>query len=270
MRLMKISHLPYSGRRFAGVGVFWNPQPARRGVPARRGSWVAPLLLVLAWALCAGSFPCHAQDASGARKFTIDAGGGVAPLFGNYASGLKTGYHLRGGVGVALYRSETEYDDKGSAIPGNRWSIYLTATFLFNQSGFEPGVVVGTAASNPQTPGLLSATSGRTKFFSATLGPTFRYAIKGRVQPYFFAGYGWMRREAQLTGESIQGPVYQPSSPVVGETGGSSGAFAAGAGIDIGPYWSVGGMKFFAEIRVLHGLGINSGTTLAPGGGIRF
>lgn len=271
MRLMKISHLPYPHRCPAGVQtpMLSNPEPARCGVPARRGSWARSLLFLLAWALCVVSLPCHAQETSGSRKFTVDAGGGWAGLFGNYADGLKSGYHLRGGVGVALYRSETEYDDHGSAIPG-RWSIYLTATLLFNQSGFEPGVAVDTAGSNPQNPGLLSATGGRTKFFTATLGPTFRYATKGRIQPYFFAGYGWMRREAQLTGQSIQGPVYQPSSPVVGETGANSGAFASGAGIDIGPYWALGGMKFFTEVRVLHGIGINSGTTLATGGGIRW
>jgi len=271
MRLMETSSPNrYSGARFACVQtVLSNPESPRR-VRVQRRSSVSPLLLPLVWALCVVSLPCHAQDTSGSRKFTVDFGGGWAGLFGNYADGLKSGYNLRGGVGTALYRSEIEYDDKGCPIHGNRWSIYLTATFLFNQSGFQPGVAFETASSNPQNPALLSATNGRTKFFSATLGPTFRYAAKGSVQPYWFGGYGWMRRDAQLTGESVEGPVYQPSNPVVGVTGGNSGAFAAGAGIDIGPYRSVGGMKFFVEVRVLHGLGINSGTTLAPGGGVRW
>jgi hypothetical protein len=236
-----------------------------------RGLRVGLMLLLLACALSTASFQCLAQDTSSSPKFTVDLGGGWTGVYGNYAAGLMSGYNLRGGAGVALYRHpETEYDDKGKPTSTNPWSIYLTADFLFNQSDFQPGVAVQTAGSNPQSPGLLSATNGRTKFFSATLGPTFRYATKGRIQPYFFGGYGWMRREAQLTGESVQGTIYQPSSPVVGVTGGNSGAFAGGAGIDIGPFRALGGMKVFAEVRILHGLGINSGTTLAPGVGVRW
>ena len=212
---------------------------------------------------------CRAQDFE-QPKFTVDLGGGWSGLYGNYSRGLKNGYNLRGGGGIAVYRPEMEYDNNGTPVSSNHWSIYLTATFLFNQSGFQPGVAVETAGSNPQNPKLLSATGGRTKFFSATFGPTFRCPTNGPVKPYIFGGFGWMRREAQITGEPIQGIIYQPSSPVVGVTGGNSGAFAAGVGVDIGHIDAVGGMKFFTEVRILHGLGINSGTTLAPAAGIRW
>lgn len=233
-------------------------------------SRVTPILLLIACEFSATPVPCRAQDASNPLKFTADIGGGWAGVYGNYAGGLKNGYNLRGGGGIALYRPGTEYDEKGEPGSGNRWQIYLTAAFLFNQSGFQPNMAAQAAGSNPQYPGLLSATGGRTKFFSATLGPTFRCPTNGPVRPYVFAGYGWMRRDVQLTGESIEGTLYQPSSPVVGAIVGNSGAIAGGAGVDILNIQAVGGMKFFVEVRVLHGLGINSGTTLAPGAGVRW
>jgi opacity protein-like surface antigen len=272
MRLMKISDPGHFARRYAAVitaGIS-NPEHIRRRFPMPRGLRVTPLLLVVACVLSTASFPCNAQNAPTSPKFTLDLGGGWAGAYGKYSQGLKSGYNLRGSVGVAVYRPETEYDDKGKPVSANRLSIYLTATFLFNQSGFQPGVAVETAGSNPQNPNLLSATGGRVKFFSATFGPTFRCRTNGPVKPYFFGGLGWMRREAQITGESVEGVIYQPSGPVVGVTGGNSGAFAAGAGVDFGHINAVGGMKFFAEARVLHGIGINSGTTFAPGAGIRW
>lgn len=245
-----------------------------RGVasPSRRLDGTS-IIVFLAVGLSGLAMQCNAEDATYLRRFTAEAGGGLAPVTGNYANGLsQPGYNLLAGAGFAVYRPDVEYDSRGIAVSPERWSIYLMADFMFNQSQFEDGAAAEAAKFNPQYPGLLSANGGRTKFFSATFGPVFRCPPKGKLHmsPYVFAGYGWLRRDVQLTGVSIQGPLYQPSSPVVAQTGGSSGAIAFGGGSDLAHIQALGGMRFFAEVRVLHGLGINSGTTIAPTFGVRW
>src|SRR5262249_51261772 len=66
---------------------------------------------------------CRAQDFE-EHKYTVDFGGGWAPVYGNYAQGLEHGYHLRSGAGIALYRPQMEYDNNGKPVSANRWSIY--------------------------------------------------------------------------------------------------------------------------------------------------
>ncbi len=207
------------------------------------------------------------QDTQDANRFTVNLGGGGALVSGNYAQGLDNKYNLTAGAGFAWKKQDE--------LLGRHWSLYVTGDFTFNPSEIGSQAVLNTAELNPQIPKLLSATSGTEKFFIATLGPTFRFPqihreSKWPFGPYAFGGFGVMRRTIDFTGVSVQGPVLQPSQPVAYTIGGTSGAFDAGLGVNVGRLQSVGGLMFYLELRAIHGLGMNSGTTMAPVFGFRW
>jgi hypothetical protein len=142
---------------------------------------------------------------------------------------------------------------------------------MFDQLGIKQTALQQARILNPTNIGLLEATSGRAKFFGATLDPTVRIPVSAAFNVYAFGGFGWLRRNLEFTGVSAQGELLQPGSPAVFGTGGTSGAFDAGAGVNIRPSRLLGRLMFYTEVRVLHGLAINNRTTLVPiSAGIRW
>jgi hypothetical protein len=226
--------------------------------------WVAALSVATALGMPSVA---SAQDSPDAHPFTVSIAGGGSLVSGNYAQGLNNRYSLEAGAGIPLVRQQE--------IIGRYWSLYLTADFMFNQSGISGQAVSNTQTLNPQNPTLLSATSGREQFFSTALGPTLRFpqlhsSGNWPVGLYAFGGYGVLRRTVDLTGVPIEGAVLQPSNPVVASISTTSGAFDAGIGTNVGRVGAVGGLMFFVELRAVHGLGVNSGTTVAPAVGVRW
>jgi hypothetical protein len=206
-----------------------------------------------------------AQDAPPFHWWTLGAGGGWAPaVAGQDHSSLNNGWNFQAGGGFALRA--------GSDAGGQprRRLLYLNANFMFGQLAIKPSALQLAQSLNPTDVGLLEATSGRAKFYATTLDPTFRFRINdgGSVSGYFFGGFGWFRRSLEFTGVSGEGSLLQPSSPVVFGSGGNSGAYDAGGGID---FTLRRGLTPYVEVRLIHGVAINSASTLLPiSAGIRW
>jgi hypothetical protein len=225
---------------------------------ARRRSAICGFILCLA-VIWGGPAKCLAQD--GYHSCTLNAGGGWAPVWGKEQSSLNRGWNFHAGGGFAV---------TPRPAPGHKWSLFITANFMFDQLGIKQTALQQARILNPTNIGLLEANSGRAKYYSTTLDPTFRFPVPGAVSVYVFGGFGWLRRNLEFTGASAQGALLQPGSPVVFGNGGNSGAYDAGAGIDFRPR-KLGGLMFYTEARVLHGLAINNATTLVPiSAGIRW
>jgi hypothetical protein len=147
----------------------------------------------------------------------------------------------------------------------------LKGNFNFDQSDIKSSALQQAILLNPQNTSLLSATSGKAKFYFTTLDPTVRIAMAGHFSAYFLGGFGWLRRTIEFTGVSSQGGLLQPNGPAVFGPSGNSGVVDAGAGIDRGLKRDGGGFKIYIEARVIHGLANNSGTTLIPlSAGVRW
>ncbi len=186
----------------------------------------------------------------------------MAPVAGEEQSNLDRGWNFQAGAGFAL---------TPRPAPGHQWSLFLTADFMFDQLGIQAAALQQARLSNPTDIGLLEATSGKAKFYSTTLDPTFRFRVSRAVNVYAFGGFGWFRRNLEFMGTSGQGILLQPGSPAVFGSGGNSGAYDAGAGVNFRLPRALGGLMLYAEARVVHGLAVNNATTLVPiSAGIRW
>jgi len=230
--------------------------------------WGAILLGVvfLGPASCVAQFDPEPQPALTLHPFTVYGGVGVAPVSGADGHNLNRALNFQFGAGHATpirwwYR-DTFPNPSYKTSP--RAVLYLNCNFLFDQSQITAQAIQQAIAANPQNTALLSAHSGQAKFFSATIDPTVRFAATERWSVYVLGGFGWLRRNIDLSGVSTQGTLLQPASPAVFGTGGSSGAFGGGGGVDFGVGHHGAGAKVYFETRFLRGLGVNSGTTLAP------
>ncbi len=179
---------------------------------------------------------------------------------------IENGYNLDSGAAWALPPMHTNTD----GICNSQWRLYFSGDFLFRSSSVTQGAVQQAIQSNPQSPTLLTAEFGSAKYYAALFGPVFRGRLprKTRVSNYValyaFGRAGWLRRSLNFTGEPIGGTLIQPSNPVAVSITGNSGAFDVGVGISFGPFKQLQSGSFFIEGRRLHGLGINSGTTMWP------
>jgi hypothetical protein len=226
---------------------------------ARRRSVTGGFLLCVAVFLGAPAV-CLAQDDY--HSCSLNAGGGWAPLLGTERNSLKAGWNFQAGGGFAV---------TPRPAPGHKWSLFMNVNFMFDKLGVQQAALQQARILNPTSVGLLEANSGKAKFYSTTLDPTIRFPVPGRVSVYVFGGFGWFRRNLEFTGASGQGALLQPGSPVVFGNGGNSGAYDAGAGINLKPLRKPRGLMFYVEARLLHGLAINNATTLVPiSAGIRW
>jgi hypothetical protein len=224
--------------------------------------WAA---LVSSAATLAAPLKCQAQYPENLQSFTVDVGGGFAPVTGSDAHNLVAGWVLQAGVGFRV-TPKPKWNDKHDPSTIRRWNLFLTANFISERSGIRSAALQQAITMNPQNTALLSATSASAKFYGLTIEPTLERGTDYGCF-YFFGGFGWLRRTIDFTGGSNQGALLQPSSPSVFGQGGNSGVFDGGAGIAFAP-WSQGrGLSVFVEARVLRGLANNSGTsgtTLLP------
>lgn len=197
---------------------------------------------------------CFAQEDAVFHSCTVDLGGAwVQPAGVEHQSLQSTFRNFQAGGGFAL---------TGPPEPGHPLQLFLTADFLFDKPGIQPSALQQARILNPTDVGLLQATGGTANFYTATLNLTVRIPV-GRADVYFLGGFGWMRRSLEFTGPSGAGNLLQPASPLVFGSGGDSGAFDAGAGIET-RLPKAKGLMLYLEARVLHGLAINHETTLVP------
>jgi hypothetical protein len=206
---------------------------------------------------------CRAQDDPAFHSCTVYAGGGYSQILGPERQNFNAGWkNFQAGGGFAV-----------TSHPAARrsWSAFLTANFLFDQVTVKPAAIEQAKVLNPTNVGILAANSGRAKFYSTTLDLTFRVPVKGPVELYGFAGFGWLRRDLEFTGASGAGVLLEPGSPVVFGSGGNSGAFDVGGGAEFRLPRKAGGLMLYIEGRVLHGLAVNHETTLLPfSAGVRW
>jgi hypothetical protein len=210
-----------------------------QSLPAAR---LATLLLGCLLATVSG----FAQDALFYPHSCIaNLGGGFAPVAGSERSSLNSGWNFEAGIGAAL---------------GSEHRVAVTVDFMFDQLGVKQSALQVAGTSNPTNIGVLEATGGRAKYYTATFDPTYRFWARGATGLYVLGGFGWMRRSLTLTGVSGQGSLLEPNSPVVFANGGNSGALDVGAGTNV----KVGSWVLYGEARVIHGLAANKSSTLVP------
>lgn len=226
----------------ASVGPTGRPRPR---IPI--GSRLAPCLFIFLG-------ECFGQDASSFHSCTLSAGAAWTELEGAERSNFNAGWKdFQAGGGFAVV----------SPSSSRNWSAFLTGTFLFDQLDIKQSALQLARTLNPTNIGLLEATAGKAKFNSATLDLIFRFPVKDPVAFYAFGGFGWLRRDLNFTGVSGEGALLQPGGPTVFGSGGDSGAFDAGGGINVRiPHAK--GFAIYLEARVLHGLAVNHETTLLP------
>jgi hypothetical protein len=200
---------------------------------------------------------------------TADIGGG--PWTGAEDIGVDSGFNVKAGGGILVSSREAQFTTTGVRCRDRHWSLYLGINFLFTQSGLAEGTANQVATSNPQNPTLLSATSGRGRYYALTMEPTFRYRLTRIVTVYALGGFGLLKRTLDFTGMPPQGTIVQGPSAVAASFSGASGVFDAGGGISFGPVNRTAGVSYYIELRRLQGLGVNGGTTLWPAAaGIRW
>jgi hypothetical protein len=203
---------------------------------------------------------CLAQDF--APSWTFNAGGGLAPALGAARNTLDTGWNFHAGLGFVL---------KPLPPPDNKTTLLLTANFMYDQLDVKSAALQEARILNPTNIGLLEATSGKARFYSTTVDPTIRIPVSNAIGVYMFGGFGWFRRKLEFNGTSAQGALLQPGNPSVFGTGGSSGAWDVGGGVNYRLSREHGHWMLYAEARILHGLAINKHTTLVPiSAGIRW
>jgi len=221
------------------------------------------LFAALAAVLCCTPAAGLGQDDGDFHSCTINIGGGAAPAIGTETNSLNPGWNFHAGGGFAVTRP----------TQARRWSVFVTANFMFDQLGVKQSALLEAKNLNPTNIGLLQATSAVGKFYSTTLDPTLRFPLNasGSVGTYLFAGFGWFRRDLKFTGISGEGDLLQPANPLVFGNGGNSGAFDVGAGLNFKLPGRMSSFMFYAEARVIHGLAVNNATTLVPiSAGLRF
>jgi len=197
-----------------------------------------------------------AQD----HSCTLNAGGGWSPAVGKEGSNLNAGWNFQAGGGFALTEAPK---------PGHEWSFFLTANFMYDDLAVSQSALQTARTLNTTNVGLLAATSGIAKFYTLTLDPTFRFPVGQRANVYVLGGFGFFRRDLQFSGSTTEGSLLQPVSQTVFGSGGNSGGFDAGGGVNF--KLANTGLMVYAEARVVHGLGINTSNTLIPiSAGIRW
>ncbi len=211
-------------------------------------------LTILSAVLCLAP-DCRAQDLTPFHSCTLNAGAAWTQLDGAERQNFYSGWdNFQAGGGFAV------------AAPSatRSWAAFITADFLFDQLDVKPSALQQARTLNPTNIGLLQATGAHSKFYSTTLDLTFRFPVKSRAAFYAFAGFGWLRRDLVFTGVSGEGALLQPGGPTVFGTGGDSGAFDAGVGVNLLLPRQAKGVMLYLEGRVLHGLAVNDETTILP------
>jgi hypothetical protein len=218
-----------------------------------------PNRLVLLWAALAGPGFMWAQAPEDFHWCTVGAGAGYSAVVGQDSTNLSGGWDFQAGAGFAVVnRSETR-----------TWSFFLDFDYLFDQTSVKSSALDLAKNLNPTDIGLLNATGGKTRFNVVAFDPTFRWKTPSRVEVYAFGGFGWFQRRVDLTGVSNEGSLLQPGSPSVFLRNASSGSIDGGAGINVRNKkgWAIP----YVEVRVVHGLAVNSSTTLVPfAAGVRW
>jgi hypothetical protein len=213
-------------------------------------------------------FAAWAQDADDPRmpenfhSCTLSGGAGFSAVAGKDNANLSGEWIVQGSLGFAvvgpsLRRHNTRY-----------WSFFLGVDYLFDQTSVKSSALVEARILNPTDVGLLSATGGTARFNAVAFDPTLRIPLNKHAEFYVFGGFGWFHREVDLTGVSSQGSLLQPGNPAVFLRTAGSGSFDGGGGIN---FKKKGWPMPYVEIRVVHGMAVNSSTTLVPfAAGIRW
>lgn len=232
------------------------------GVACRRSACVPALAVAAFLAIPAAS---HAQTQCGGpdwEKCTLNVGGGWSPVVGQDSHNFNTGWNFQAGAGLIMTGGK----------PDAAWGWLVNGNFMIDQSAVNQTALQQAKILNPTNVGLLDATSASGKFYDTSLDlATFRFRLSDTVKLHVFGGFGWLHRSIDFKGPSSEGSLLQPGGPTVFGSGSNSGAFDAGAGINYRPKRGTAGLALYAEIRVVHGLTVNSATTLLPiSAGIRW
>ncbi len=207
-------------------------------------------------------------------SFTFHAVGDLT-VNGEPSSYVKQSKGGQIGVGHGWPKPERKMED-ACKLPIRRWTFLVETNFLYNQSALEHQGVVQAILMNPQNVEIIGAVSGTARYLSWTLDPTFEVLLSDNVRVYFFGGSGWFRRTIDFTAAASEGTLLQASAPGVFGQDGNSAVVDGGFGFDVGrsrvdKHPRLSDFRFYWEVRAIHGLAINHGSTLVPvSAGIRW
>lgn len=207
--------------------------------------------VLLGAAILLGPLTCHAQlDRQDQPAWYIDAGGGWTSPVGTEGNSFREGWkNFEAAIGFApCFRRAPD--------------LFINLNFQFDQLTVQKQALLQAQILNPTDIGLLRATNAEAKYDSAMFELTYRRPLKGRVNAYFFGGFGWLRRQLEFTGTANEGALLEPGGPTVFGSSGNSAAVDAGGGIDVRPFDKR--FKVFLEFRYLHGLAVNHESMLIP------
>jgi hypothetical protein len=205
--------------------------------------WLRLICFLLA--VVAVPFFCRAQVVC----WTANGGGGYSAVTGTDGSSLSGRWNAQAGLGLGI-------------LTGKKVSFFVTTDYLFDQTSVKMSALTQAKNLDPNNVALQKATSGTSSFNVFALDPTLRVSISSRAEVYAFGGFGWFRRQVDLTGVSNEGSLLQPGNPSVFLRDTASGSVDGGGGVNFrvwnkkwGPY---------VEVRVVHGLAVNHSTTIVP------
>jgi hypothetical protein len=203
----------------------------------------------------ATSFRAWAQTPDDFHWCTLSGGAGYSTVAGKDGSSLSGQWNVQAGAGF-------------SVLHNKKASLFLNFDYLFDETSVKMSALTEARNLNPTNIALLNATGGTSNFNVIAFDPTVRFPISSHAELYVLGGFGWFRRQVDLTGLSSQGSLLQPGNPSVFLRNTSSGAIDAGAGVNFKKkHWAMP----YIEIRVVHGLAVNGSTTLVPfAAGIRW
>jgi hypothetical protein len=215
--------------------------------------WIRRCLLA---ALFGISYQASAQTPEDFHWCTLNGGAGYSVVAGKDGSSLSGEWIVQGGAGFSVLHKD------------KKPSLFLNFDYLFDQTSVNMSAITQARNLNPTNIALLNATGGTSNFNVVAFDPTVRFRSLGHAEFYLLGGFGWFRRQVDLTGVSNQGSLLQPGNPSVFLRNTSSGAIDAGGGVNFKKKHSV---MPYVEIRVVHGLAVNGSTTLVPfAAGIRW
>jgi hypothetical protein len=143
--------------------------------------------------------------------------------------------------------------------PGHGSAWYLDANYLYDKFRARGSALAYAISQDPQ---LTGAKSAHGNFSAITLDPTFRFAGTRHFNAYATGGFGWLRRGVDFNSKNpVPGLLLSGSSLARAAT--NSGVLDAAVGNNFSPEVLHGAMLFI-EVRVYHGLAINSLSTLVP------
>jgi hypothetical protein len=203
------------------------------------------------WAQTADDREDDPRNPKNFHSCTLGGGAGYSAVVGKDGSNLSGEWDVQASAGFAVVAPTLT----------RHWNLFLDFDYLYDQASVKQSALAAARNLNPTDIGLLNATGGSGRFNVVAFDPTVRFQISRHAEFYVFGGFGWLRRQVDLTGVNGEGALLQPGLPAVFLRDANSGSLDGGAGIN---FKKKGRLMPYVEVRVVHGMAVNGSSTLIP------